>query len=76
MSRLFLLFSKNRSKSLFLQNKSDDVKGLVSDTNDGRWKKEAESYHLRDFIIPSLSDFSKFLLNSMSSGSLLVNDAA
>jgi hypothetical protein len=29
MSRLFLLFSKNRSKSLFLQNKSDDVKGLV-----------------------------------------------
>lgn len=35
MSRLFPLFSKKRSKSLFLQNKSDDVKGLVSDINDG-----------------------------------------
>ena len=34
MCRFFLLFSKNRSKSLFLQNKSDDVKGLVSDIND------------------------------------------
>ena len=29
MCRFFLLFSENRSKSLFLQNKSDDVKGLV-----------------------------------------------
>ena len=34
MCRFFLLFSENRSKSLFLQNKSDDVKGLVSDIND------------------------------------------
>ena len=40
MSRLFLLFSKNRSKSLFLQNKSDDVKGLVRTLTmaDGRRK--------------------------------------
>ena len=29
LGRFFLLFSENRSKSLFLQNKSDDVKGLV-----------------------------------------------